>query len=720
MHSAGTRLSALLPSIVCIVFAGCGGGGRGSAYQPLQPTGVEFLPMPPSQLAVNASANVFAVTVYPPPAPPNTNFLLAYSLSCGSPGACGTLSGSNQAGGVTYTAPAAIPSGATVTITAASVANPSLSAAASITIGPPIPISVSFFSAVPASLTQGSATHISAQIANDTSINSQVTWSVSCPDADCGGFSPTETSAEALTTYTAPSAVPSGGGVTITATSVTDKTGSVSANIHIMPAASQLADGTYVFQIDGLNSFDDTFTTGAFVASGGTIVGGEQDTESTDTDYSLLSQITGGSYSPMPDGNIQVSLNVPSLNSQPEVLTGTMIAGDTGFVSGVQGVAGIGTLERQTAVATPTGSYALLLNGGEFYDQGPFAAGILNMVAGPAASGTGGLLDVETFQGPGLMVASPSSVSAPDRYGRVLIEVNPDPIEPLTATGLTGYVVDGSRMRLILSGNSENSSFMFLNLGGLALGQGANAGSFSGASVAGSSYVFAAEGHDQAGPFHLAGTLNFNAGGSVTGLLNWNVLTGGTAQSPQAFKGTYTVDPTGRLTLSNLTDGANFNYSMHLYLDGKGDGLVLGSDVNDQFTGQAFERQATAFSVSSLSGPYGLTAGLYAVLPNGVPSSATLTGRINSTPSGNTDTFSGYADLGHGAYDFALSGTVSAAGSGIFQGQLTGLNGIVGSSPQPASSLPNAITIYLIDNTQAIVMETDNTQLLLGRLQLTQ
>jgi hypothetical protein len=676
--------------------------------------------MPPSQLVANTSADVFAVTEYPPPAPPNSNFLVTYSLSCGSLGACGTLSSSNQSGAVTYTAPAAVPSGATVTITAASAANPSLSASASITIVPPTPISVSFFSAVPASLTQGSATQIGAQTANDTSVAPQVTWSVSCPDADCGAFSATETSAEALTTYTAPSTVPSGGAVTITATSVTDKTKSVSATIGILPAAAQLADGTYVFQIAGLNSLDDIFTTGAFVASGGSIVGGEQDISNSATAYSQLSTITGGSYSPMPDGNIQVSLKVPSLTSQPELLTGTMITGDRGFVAGVQGVAGAGTLERQTAVATPTGSYALLLNGGGFYQQGPFAAGVLNMAAGTPSSGTSGVLDVETYNGPGLMVVSPSSVSAPDRYGRVLIQVNPDPIEPSTATGLVGYVVDGTRMRLVLSGNSDNSSFTFLNLGGLALAQGANAGSFSTASVAGTSYVFAAEGHDQAGELQLAGTLNLDANGNATGVLNWNDGTGGTAQSPQAFKGTYTVDASGRVTLSNLTDSASFNYSMHLYLDGKGNGLVLGSDVNDQFTGQAFQRQSTAFSANSLSGRYGLSAGLYAHIPNGASSPATLTGWINSTPGGNSDTFSGDADLGDGAHDFALSGTFSADSSGVFQGQVTGIKGILGSSTQSASSAPNSVTLYLIDNTQGVLIETDNTQLLLGRVQLAQ
>ncbi len=147
---------------------------------------------------------------------------------------------------------------------------------------------------------------------------------------------------------------------------------------------------------------------------------------------------------------------------------------------------------------------------------------------------------------------------------------------------------------------------------------------------------------------------------------------------------------------------------------------MLSNDASDQFTGQAFERQATAFSASSLSGRYGLSAGLYAVPPNGAYSTPTLTGWLTSSPNGSADTLSGYADLGNGAYDFALSGTLSADSSGIFQGQLTGIKGIPGGSAQSASSAPNSVTLFLIDSTQGVFIETDNSQLMLGRLQLAQ
>lgn len=203
-------------------------------------------------------------------------------------------------------------------------------------------------------------------------------------------------------------------------------------------------------------------------------------------------------------------------------------------------------------------------------------------------------------------------------------------------------------------------------------------------------------------------------------MLNWNDLTGGTAQSPQPFKGAYSVDPTGRIKLSNLSDGANFNYSLHLYLDGNGGGLVLSNDVNDQFTGQAFRRQPVPFTGATLSGRYGLSAAWY----NGSPTWSTglpvITGSLVSTPGGSSEALSGFADGGNGAYDFALAGTFNADSSGVFQGQLTGLNNIQNGTSGTDSSRPNSFTLYLVDATQGVLIETDKSQLLLGRLQQVQ
>ena len=123
-------------------FAGCGIGSLPplKQQQPL-PTSVIFVSAPPTTLAVNASATIYAATTFTSISSAN-NTLVNYSMSCGSSNACGTLSSSDELGAIVYKAPPAIPSGGSVTVTATSIADPSLSRSATITITPPNKIQV--------------------------------------------------------------------------------------------------------------------------------------------------------------------------------------------------------------------------------------------------------------------------------------------------------------------------------------------------------------------------------------------------------------------------------------------------------------------------------------------------------------------------------------------------------------------------------------------------
>lgn len=94
------------------------------------PISVALAPAPPASLTVNATASLKAVL---------TNDYLAkgvnWTVTCGS-GACGSFSPTQTASGAatTYTAPASVPTGDTVTITATSVTDPTKSASAAVTI----------------------------------------------------------------------------------------------------------------------------------------------------------------------------------------------------------------------------------------------------------------------------------------------------------------------------------------------------------------------------------------------------------------------------------------------------------------------------------------------------------------------------------------------------------------------------------------------------------
>jgi hypothetical protein len=484
-----------------------------------------------------------------------------------------------------------------------------------------------------------------------------------------------------------------------------------------------LANGTYVFQVSGQPGSQAIFVTGMLVASNGQITGGEQDSISFSSDGNgdvfgspSFQTITGGSYTTAADGNLQISIALGP--NAMESLNGTLVgAGSRGFVAGFNGAAASGTLDLQTSIPAPSGGYAVSLYGADETGEPAWIGGVVNVDSPGAISGAGSILDVidsQAFQ-TGTFAVGASTVSAPDVRGRVQIQLLQAANSMLPPLYLAGYVIDATHIRLIETGDTNDATNFQGVLGGTALGQGANTGQFSVASVAGSSYVFGAQGEDDAqGVLQIAGVLTANADGSVTGMLNWNDRTGTTTQSPLPFTGTYTVDPTGRVTLSQLTDGATFHYSIRLYLAAGGNALLLSNDSGDAFDGQGFQQQTGAFSAASFSGLYGLNATvLSSDQPGGVYGPSPVIGSITAAVSGSGsggNSVSGFADRGNGGSDFAVTGSFNAAANGVFAGMLAGLNP---GSPTTAGS----VTLYLIDSTQAVMIETDSSQLTLGHLE---
>jgi len=706
------RVKVLLPvgiaALVCVT--GCGGPSA-MITPPGQPISVLFLEAPPGSMAVNASVTIDAAVENSP-----SNNAVTYSMSCGSANGCGTLSASDEAGATVYKAPAAIPSGTTVTITATAAADSSKSISATVTIVAPIPIAVTFPPATPASLEVNAAVTLNATITNDTSANPEVKWTVTCGGTACGSFNPGTTTSEGQTTYTAPAAIPEGNVVTVTATSVTDPTKSASTTITITAQGPTLANGTYVFQLSGPAGYDASFVTGVLVAQSGAIIGGEMDfaeyARNSDNDSYAVTQfssITGGSYTTTADGNLQISFNS---GYGTYTLNGVLASSAQGFVAQLYGSLGSGTLDAQTSTATPSGGYAVSLYGGDEFSSPAWIGGVLNVDSAGGISGAGSVLDVDApalgsvYSGEQNLGAGP--VSTPDQYGRVQIELNPAGSSTLPILYLTGYIVDSTHIRLVETGDNSGSNSFQGVLGGLALGQGANTGQFSANSMAGSSYVFGAAGEDTAGNLELAGVITANTDGTVSGTLNWNDLTEKGAQAPLAVTGSYTVDPTGRVTLTGLTDGETFNYSMHLYLTGNGNGLLLSNDTADTFVGQAFQRQAGVFSAASLSGSYGFNGGQADL--GAEFGAATVVGTVTAALDNGVGTLAGFADSGDGAADFALNGGFTPEASGVFTGTLSGLD-------VASRATVGSMTFYLVDSTRAVAIETDSSELALGYLQ---
>jgi hypothetical protein len=185
------------------------------------------------------------------------NLGVDWTLTCGgsavitfTTNVCGTLNpvyvGSNIE--MLYTAPAYVPIGNTVTLTASAAGDPSVQSSVTLTIVPH-PITIAFTTSPPASMAASetgfpSTSTLSATVTYDTVAAAGVNWTVTCGGASCGSFSPTLTASAASTSYTAPATIPAGGTVSVTATSVTDPTKSVSATITILPVAVTVSPTT--------------------------------------------------------------------------------------------------------------------------------------------------------------------------------------------------------------------------------------------------------------------------------------------------------------------------------------------------------------------------------------------------------------------------------------------------------------------------------------------
>lgn len=202
------------------------------------PVSVSFAIPPPSSLGINQTYPNFNALVTNDP----TGAGVIWTATCASP-ACGSFNPTTTATqvGTVYTAPAAVPMGGVVTITATSLSDTTKSASTMVTItGPAPPVAGITISVLPSTLyaqTVGPAhlTRLTAIVSNDAAA-AGADWSVSCGASKCGGIT-AHTASGAAATYTAPSAIPQGGTVTVTAKSTTNPAVSATATVTIVKTA---------------------------------------------------------------------------------------------------------------------------------------------------------------------------------------------------------------------------------------------------------------------------------------------------------------------------------------------------------------------------------------------------------------------------------------------------------------------------------------------------
>ena len=167
---------------------------------------------------------------------------------------CGTIS--TSASSAVYLAPTVPPSPPSVTVKATSVADPTKSASANVTIVGAVVLSLGISptsASVPASDTQ----LFTATVAGTST--SAVSWSVSgagCSGSSCGTISTSASSA----VYLAPTVPPSPPSVTVKATSVADPTKSASAELIIVPVQSSPPELSVTTSSDGVAHVYSTYT----------------------------------------------------------------------------------------------------------------------------------------------------------------------------------------------------------------------------------------------------------------------------------------------------------------------------------------------------------------------------------------------------------------------------------------------------------------------------
>jgi len=227
-------------TLMSLMITGCGKSSpSGGNATPITVTNANGLTAPATALSIGSTLNLSMT--------PSNDVVSAgvdWAVSClGNPttgsftnGACGTLAPTHTTGGGTtvFTAPSAIPIGNTVTITATVTSNPSQASTVSFTILP-TPIALAFANELPPTSLQINMTApLSARETNDP-VNAGEIWTASCGSSECGSFNPitTDAAGNVRTTYTAPAVIPTGGTVTIRATSLTDTTKSISATLTI-------------------------------------------------------------------------------------------------------------------------------------------------------------------------------------------------------------------------------------------------------------------------------------------------------------------------------------------------------------------------------------------------------------------------------------------------------------------------------------------------------
>lgn len=595
---------------------------------------------------------------------------------------------------------------------------------------PPAPpsstVSIAFEPAPAASVSINTTSVLTAVVSNDSS-NAGVDWSLTCQSTiDCGSLSALHTGSGQPTTYTPPSRFSGNSlSVNIVAFATANHNQNVLAPTTVTAFGRDLK-GAYVFQGQGVgvNSGPYEFAGAMLLDGNGGITSGEQTVNFFDQNpaiNALVSRsdpITGGSYFLGPDGRGTIALNTNDQDvgqNGAETFSFVFLSSSHLLIAETDPAeSGTGTMDLQTSTAAPSGGYAFVVSGTDIATASPTAfGGVFNINAPNLISGPGSIADQNLA---GTVTAGrrlSGSVSGPDSFGAVTLNLSVPGFQSATTFEFQGYIVDATHMKLVENDNSSGSGFG--STGGVAIGQGTATGTFTNNSSFSGAYVLGVLGEDLTGftPNTLTLVALFTADGSggigngfTDTLLQQNGAQGTAgSQISAAFSGSYDVSPEGigrvRAVFNHFSPAPmpGFAPLFFLYLTGAGNPpLVL--DAGDISANQNYPSLGVGIAYPQASAPLTFDGryGLSFTQQNGSENDGT--GQITANPT--TASFSGIEDN-----NSAFTSTLGNSFSGTFEPPLT--NGLaVGALNGPSFEFsPFAVDYYLIDPNQGFFVETD-------------
>jgi len=719
----------------------------------------------PATMLTGATAPVIAVV-----ANDTTNAGVSWLVKCSLlSGPCGSITPTQTPSGVaaTYTAPATVPTpnpapGLTVTIFAFANATGSENNTSTLNVTTTVnivaPISVSITQNVTNNtIVQNHTASLVATVSNDYT-NAGVDWGVSCgsPGA-CGNLSPAHTASAAATTFTAPSAPPTGNTVTITATSTADPTKTDQQVVTVTSALppNSLLSGPFVLYLSAKNSQNGPFVFGGLLSGDGNgNVSGQfdlADAAGNAAGSNAFRTVSPSTYNLGVDGrgHITLTLNtgilapktfgVPVSGSsttstltlsvvfvtpQHALLTETDSFGDAAGTLDLQNATDLASFQNHTAGLN--GTYSLELTGTGLAGSGHPGSAIFLAAAitSQASSFTYTFTGFTTDQSVNGAVASvPFTAGSqsfqvfPASTGEIQLSgVNLGLPSPFNTFSLDLWLIDKDHFVATDFADAVNS---VLFAGGYLTGQPASpslSGTFafteSGATTAASA---TAPGQPQA----AGGILTCGSTGSVD-----VVPLGGTAVTDQAVSATCSAPSNGRGLIAITGAGSTGISQFAAYptvdqgpylieLDGGAAGTSGPSGA-----GVAYQQTlSTPISASALSGSYAskfmaaTTLGSQAFTGQVISDG---TAKISGTVDVNSFTTTAPAS-GSPSYNATLGGSYTAGTNGRFPLTFT----ITPATGQPAPQIPTLNpACYIVDANTCLLLGLDTSAPGVGILQL--